>query len=211
MAWKAKGIDVSVNVSLKETMMMMKRIAIAVASLGFMMTAVPAAYADNTPAATPAPQAAAAVPGAQANLKIGVVDMREVIDNSPQMKAAADNLRKEFKPRQDKIVAAQQALQKDQDKLKRDGSVMSQSDADALQAQITTEGRDLQRMQEDYMQDLRTAQQTAMQSFLTSVDAVVQKMTKQNNYDLILRRDTVAYASPRVDITQQVIAALNQK
>lgn len=193
--------------------MMMKRVAIAVASLG-LMTAVPAAFADNTPApATPAvaPQVTAAVPNAEANLKIGVVDMRMVIDNSPQMKAAANNLRSEFKPRQDKIIAAQQALQKDQDKLKRDGAVMSQSDATALQAQITTEGRDLQRMQEDYMQDLRTAQQTAMQSFLTSVDAIVQKITAQNSYDLILRRDTVAYASPRTDITQQVIAALNSK
>ncbi len=185
----------------------MKRVAIAVASLGLMLS-VPAAFADNAPAQ---PQAAAAVPGSETNLKIAVVDMRMVIDNSPQMKAAADSLRKEFKPRQDKIVAAQQALQKDQDKLKRDGSVMSQSDSDALQAQIGTESRDLQRMQEDYMQDLRTAQQTAMQSFLTSVDAVVQKMTQKNGYDLILRRDTVAYASPRTDITQQVIAALNQK
>jgi outer membrane protein len=193
--------------------MMMKRVAIAVASLG-LMTAVSTAFADNTPApATPAvaPQATAAVPNAEANLKIGVVDMRMVIDNSPQMKAAANNLRSEFKPRQDKIIAAQQALQKDQDKLKRDGAVMSQSDATALQAQITTEGRDLQRMQEDYMQDLRTAQQTAMQSFLTSVDAIVQKITTQNGYDLILRRDTVAYASPRTDITQQVIASLNSK
>lgn len=189
----------------------MKRLAIAVASLG-LMTAVPAAFADNAPAApAAAPQTTAAAPGAEANLKIGVVDMRVVIDNSPQMKAAANNLRAEFKPRQDKIIAAQQAFQKDQDKLKRDGSVMSQTDLTALQAQITSEGRDLQRMQEDYMQDLRTAQQTAMQSFLTSVDAIVQKITTQDGYDLILRRDTVAYASPRTDITQEVIAALNNK
>lgn len=195
----------------------MKRVAIAVASLG-LMTAVPAAFAANAPATPTTPtvpavtaQTTVASPNAEANLKIGVVDMRMVIDNSPQMKAAANSLRAEFKPRQDKIIAAQQALQKDQDKLKRDGAVMSQNDATALQAQITTEGRDLQRMQEDYMQDLRTAQQTAMQSFLTSVDAIVQKITTQDGYDLILRRDTVAYASPRTDITQEVIAALNKK
>lgn len=191
---------------------MMKRIATTLASLT-LISAVPAVWAANTPATTPAAPATAAAPapGSEANLRIGVVDIRAVIDNSPQMKAAADKLRTEFKPRQDKIIAAQNQLQKDQDKLKRDGTVMSQSDADALQAQITTESRDLQRMQEDYMQDLRSAQQTAMQNFLSSVDAVVQKMTAQNNYDLILRRDTVAFASPRVDITQQVIAAMNNK
>lgn len=195
----------------------MKRIAIAVASFT-LMSAASAVWADNAPtittAATATPAAAsvsAVTPGSQANLRIGVVDIRAVIDNSPQMKAAADKLRTEFKPRQDKIIAAQNQLQKDQDKLKRDGAVMSQSDADDLQAQVTTESRDLQRMQEDYMQDLHTAQQTAMQNFLSSVDAVVQKMTQQNNYDLILRRDTVAFASPRVDITQQVIAAMNKK
>lgn len=188
--------------------MKMKRVAIAVASLGLMMSVLPAAYAAD---ATPATPAAVVAVNPESNLKVGVVDLRSVIDSSPQMKAAADDLRKQFKPRQDKILAAQQNLQKDQDKLKRDGSVMSQSDADALQSQITTEGRDLQRMQEDYMQDLRTAQQEAMAKFLASVDSVVQKITTQQGFDLILRRDTVAYASPRVDITQQVIAALNKK
>jgi outer membrane protein len=148
--------------------------------------------------------------GNETHLMIGVLDLATVLQSSSQAKAAGEQLKKEFKPRQDSIVAAQQQLQKDQDKYKRDGTVMSQSEAMTLQDKITREQRDLQQKQENYMQDLRTAQSAAMQKVLAQVERVVQKIAKDGKYDLILQKNSVAFNSDRVDITPQVIQQMKK-
>lgn len=179
----------------------MKKVAIAaVAAAGLLLgtATFAASKADSNVTASTA----------SSNLVIGVIDLSDVLKSSPQMKSAADKLKKEFKPRQEKIKNAQAQLASDQEKLKRNGSVMSQSDLQGMQTKVADEQRDLQRMQEDYMQDLQTAQQQAMQSVLQNIDNIVQSIATKGHYDLILQRNTVAFASPRVDITNQVIAQL---
>ena len=181
----------------------MKKIAItAVTTAGLLLgTATFAASKtnDNTSTAT-----------TSSNLVIGVIDLSDVLKSSPQMKAAAGKLKKEFKPRQEKIKNEQKELAGNQEKLKRNSSVMSQSDLQGLQTKVADERRDLQRMQEDYMQDLQTAQQQAMQTVLKRIDGIVQNIATKGNYDLILQRNTIAFASPRVDITNQVIKQLDK-
>jgi len=173
----------------------MKKFAIAVATASLLFGTASFAASASTQTAS----------GASSNLVIGVIDLGEVLKNSPQMKLAADQLKKEFKPRQEKIIKVRNQFQKDQEKLKRDASVMSQADLQSLQAKGSDENRDLQRMQEDYMQDLQSAQQQSMQKVLQKIDGIVQKIATDGHYDLILQRNTVAFASPRIDITQDVI------
>lgn len=178
-------------------MAVMKKLAIALTST-MLMGSVALANAAPAAAVTPATSA-------EPNLTVGVIDLAAVLQQSSQAKAAGEQLKSQFQPRQKKIIAAQQQLQNDQDKLKRDGSVMSAADAQALQDKIAAEGRDLQQMQEDYMQDLRAAQSQAMQKVLSQIDQIVQKIAAQGHYDLIMQKNSVAFSSPRVDITNQVI------
>ncbi len=176
-------------------MAVMKKLAIAL-STTVLMGALTIARAE-TPATAPV-----------ATVAVGVIDLTQVLQHSTQAKAAGDQLKKQFKPRQQKILDAQKVLQEDQDKLKRDASVISAADAQALQTKISAEGRDLQQMQDNYMQDLRAAQSQAMQQVLSQIDKIVQKIATQNHYDLVLQKNSVAYSSPRVDVTQQVIDAM---
>ncbi len=172
----------------------MKKVAAIIASAGLLVgTALFAAQ----PAANNA-----------GNINIGVVDLSQVLKNSPQMKSAAEKLKKEFKPRQEKILSAQKTFQADQAKLKRNGSVMSESELEDAKNKLSDEGRDLQRMQEDYQQDIQTAQQQAMQGVLAQIDKIVQNIASKDHYDVIFQRNGVAYASSRVDITAEVIKAL---
>ena len=168
----------------------MKKLSTFIASI-FLASGV--AYAADTSA--PAPS----------NITIGVINIDQILSQTPQAKSAAEQLKKTFQPRQQKIVATQKALQDDEAKLKRDGTVMSSSDMQALQSKISMENRDLQQMQDDYVQDIRTAQSQAMQKVLTQVGEVVQKIAKQGNYDVIIQKNAVPFNSARVDITPEVI------
>lgn len=181
-------------------MAVMKKLAIALGTTFLLGSVAIAQAAPSTVTTTPAV--------ANASLNIGVIDLAAVLQQSSDAKAAGEQLKKQFQPRQQKIVDEQNQLQKDQDQLRRNGSVMSSSDLQTLQTKIGTESRDLQQMQQNYMQDLRTAQSQAMQKVLAQVDSIVQNVAKKNNFDLIIQKNAVAYSSSRVDVTDQVIAAM---
>lgn len=171
--------------------------------LGAALVAVGAtAFAADT---TPAPAPAAAVDG---SVKIGVLDVGKVLQESPQVKVAVDKLKAKFKERQDKIASAQKQLAADQEKLKRDKAVMKQADADDLQMKVLDEQRELQSMQEEYVRAARLAQNQVMGATLKQIDAIVKDISNKKHYDLILQRDNVAYASDKVDITPEVMVQL---
>ena len=161
--------------------------AIVVLTLGMAMTVVHAA-----------PQ----------SYKVGVVDVGKILQQDPQMQQMNKKLQERFKTIQDKIEAAAKQLQSDQEKLKRDTAILSQVKAADLKEKIVREERDLARMKQDFYQDARSAQNQAMKTILDSVKAIVEKIAKSDNYDLVLQRNNVAFASDRVDITEKVIAKL---
>ncbi len=187
----------------KLTLALMGTLAIGLASTTF--------AADNA-AAAPAANAAAAAPASvAASPRIGVIELGAVLKADPQMQQLKAQLEAQFKPRMDKIVALQNTLKADSDKMSRNGSVMSDADKQKLASKIEQEQRDLSRMQQDYFQDAKTAQNDAMTKVLKNVDAVVAQIAKQQNLDLIFQRENVAYHSDRVDITQAVINQMKQQ
>lgn len=140
--------------------------------------------------------------------KIAVMDFPKILKNSPQMDALSNKLKKEFKPRQDKIIALQKTMETDQSKLKRDASVMSEKDMLSLREKIANNQRDLRRLEEDYLADARASQKKAMGQIVQKVNKLVKKVAEQGNYDLILQKEYVAFASGKIDITDEVIKEL---
>lgn len=159
----------------------------------------------------PAPAAAVAAPSATASVavpRIGVIELGQVLKADPEMQALKSKLEAQFKPRIEKMKTLQTALKADTDKMSRNAAVLSQADKDALNEKIAREQRDLSRMQQDYYQDAKVAQNDAMSKVLKRIDDVVAKVAKAQNLDLIFQRENVAYHSARVDITQAVIAQM---
>lgn len=140
--------------------------------------------------------------------KIGVLDLAQVLQNSPQMDKVSKDLEKKFKPRQEKIERLVKEVKEGEAKLKRDASVMSKSEVAKLKESLISSDRDLRRLQEDYMTDAREAQKVAMDKVLKQVNDIVQGIAEKGNFDLILQRSNVAFASKRVEITSEVIKQL---
>ena len=187
----------------------MKKLTLALMATLAMGLAATTFAADNKAAPAPVNTAPAAAANTVTSApRIGVIELGEVLKADPQMQALKKQLEAQFKPRMDKMTALQASLKSDSDKMSRDASVMSAADKTALNDKIGREQRDLTRMQQDYFQDAKTAQNEAMSKVLKRVDDVVAKVAKQQNLDLIFQRENVAYHSARVDITQAVIAQM---
>jgi len=143
------------------------------------------------------------------SLKIGVIDLREIMQKSPQVKTMVSKLKSQFKPRQDKIVALQKKLDEDLNKLKRDSAVMKKAEKAKVRDRVMTARRDLQQMEQNYQQDLRMAQGQAMDKFYKKVSAAVKTVAKRDGYDLVMQKGAVPYASDRALITEKVLKELS--
>lgn len=147
-----------------------------------------------------------------ADVKIGIVDVRDVLQKAPQMAAISADIQKQFKPREAKIVAAEKELQAKMAKLKRDGSlVMSEDERAQLQNKVISEKATLSGMIASFQQDLNNAQNKAMQNLMTQINTIITKIGADGKYTMIVVRDATAYFDKALDITPQVIQQLGKK
>lgn len=151
----------------------------------------------------------AAIPGAAnaQNLKIGVINVARLLEQAPQSKVVTDKLQKEFEPRQQSILALRQKLQTQQDTFTRDQAVMGEEERVNLERQIRDGQRDLQRTENEYLEDLNARRNEELGKLQREVLQRVQAYASAQKYDLVVA-DAI-YFSSAVDITAAVIAALN--
>lgn len=141
--------------------------------------------------------------------KIGVIDMRTIVSTAPQAKEAMEKLKKEFKAREDKIVASEKALKEKAEKLQRNAAVMSDAEKLKLEKDVVTGQRDLQRLQTEFREDAATRQQEEMKKIIDKINLVVEDVAKKDKYDLVIHKDAVPFSSKTVDLTDRVMKAIS--
>lgn len=141
--------------------------------------------------------------------KIGVVDLQKIMQQSSQLKTIQENLEKQFKPRQDKLIAAETALKAEMEKFKRDSAILSATQKKEIEKKIVSTQQQFERDGQQYQQELSTAQNEAMEGLYTKVRAAISKTAKDEKYDLIIQKDAVPYSTAELDVTDKVIKAIN--
>lgn len=144
-----------------------------------------------------------------ADSKIGVVDLQKIMQTSSQMKTIQEKLEKEFKPRRDKLVAAETSLKSEMEKFKRDGAILSQTQKKDLERKILAAQQQFERDGQQYQQELSTAHNEAMEGLYTKVRAAISKIAKDEKYDLIVQKDAAPFSATTLDVTDKVAKAIN--
>lgn len=145
-----------------------------------------------------------------AELKIGFVNAAQVLEEAPQADDARKRLEKEFAPRDKTLVKSQKAVRKLEEKLTRDGAIMSESERRKLERDIISKKRDLKRSQEEFREDLNIRRNEAFDKLRRRVFEVITDISKKEKYDLVVS-DGVVYADKRIDMTEKVVARLQQE
>ena len=92
-------------------------------------------------------------------------------------------------------------------RFEKDAPTMSEVERVRRQRDLVDQDRELQRKRREYQEDLNQRKNEELSSLLDRVGRVVKQISEQDKYDLIMQE--AMYASPRVDITDKVIKALN--
>lgn len=156
-------------------------------------------------------QAADAV-STPAQIKIAVVNVQQVLQQSPRVADVSKKLEGEFKNRQAKIGEEQKTLQDMMDKFKKESPTMSQKDKDSMQKKITADRSNLVAKVVAYQQDLQKEQNKVMQNILSDLNGIVTTIAKAQNYALVLDSQAVIYPTgTNNDITTDVAKQFNDK
>ncbi|MFI4865724.1 MAG: OmpH family outer membrane protein [Steroidobacterales bacterium] len=153
--------------------------------------------------------AAAATP-AWADLKIGVVNYAKLMQESPQAKAAQDALRAEFAGKQKDLQTQQQSLKTKEDSLQRDSATMSSDQRTTAERELRDGNRELQLKVQQYQDDFNARQNEELSKLQKTLVEEVQTFAQAQKFDLVLA-DGVIFASPVLDVTPQVLSALQAR
>ncbi|MEE9412392.1 MAG: OmpH family outer membrane protein [Methylococcales bacterium] len=141
-------------------------------------------------------------------MKIGFVNVPRILEGAPQAAQAKKDLEREFAPRDKKLVAMQKQLQKLEEKMLKDGDVMSQSEQQKMEREAISLKRDAKRAQEEFREDFNIRRNEELSKLQKVVFEAIQSLAKEKNFDLLVT-DGVVFASKRVDVTAEIEAKLN--
>jgi outer membrane protein len=141
---------------------------------------------------------------------IAVIDPTRIVEQSPQYEAARAQLQKEVSDREQKLVEQQKQIVELQQRLDRDGALMSEGEIQRLQSDIRNRERKAKYAQAEFREDFSLRQNELRAKLAKQVEEVVAELARDENIDLILSEGLV-YVSKRMDISEKVIERLKEK
>ena len=138
-------------------------------------------------------------------LRVGYVDMKQVLDNAPQVLAGREKLDLEFRPRNETIEFQDRQAQAMDDRL-QSGDLTEDARA-RLERELREMRRNVNRQKEDLRDELSFRRTEEVQKLEDQINMAVQEIARNNGYDLILS-SPVLYADPALDITQLILDQL---
>ena len=146
---------------------------------------------------------------ASAENRIAFVEVSRLLQEAPQVQQVRDRIKAEFARRDDELVAQQKQLKQLEDKLSRDGAVMSEAEAGRLERDIISRRRKLKNEQTAFQEDLALRQNEELGKLRKVIAEVIVEVARKEKLDLVLESGVV-WASDRANITDQVLQRLRK-
>lgn len=140
-------------------------------------------------------------------LRIGVVNVERVFREAAPAKAATVRIEQEFSRREKELRDMAARLKTKADDFDKNAHVFSESDRLKRQRELGELDKELQRKQREFREDLSQKRNEEIAGMQERVIKIIRQIGEAEKFDLILQE--AIFVSPRVDITDRVIKALN--
>jgi len=149
----------------------------------------------------------AAAPAMAQEARIAAVNSERILRDSQPAKAAQVKLEQEFSKRDRELQDMAQKIKAMADKLDKDTAVLADADRQRRQREVADLDREFQRKQREFREDLNQRRNEELAQVLERANRVIRQLAEQRKYDLIVQE--AVYVNPRIDITDDVMKALN--
>ncbi|HET9679528.1 MAG TPA: OmpH family outer membrane protein [Gammaproteobacteria bacterium] len=140
-------------------------------------------------------------------VEVAAVNMPELLQKAPQTAEIREKLKTEFASDEDALKAKQEELRALQEKFSKDAETMSDEEKKAMQKQFVELRADFTKLYQTYQQKMGKRQQEELSQFQSVILREVQAYARDEGYDIVVSQG-VLYASPAVDITDEVLERL---
>ena len=147
---------------------------------------------------------------ASAETKIGFVDFQKLLEDAPQTKTAMQALENEFAPRRRELLTLQNDLKARDEKLQKEGAVMSEADRAKAEKTLRDQQREFSRKAGEFQDDAGTRKNEEIGKVQRYLVSEIRTYATAQGYDLVLG-EGVFFAKGPLDITANVLAVLATK
>ena len=147
---------------------------------------------------------------ASAEAKIGVVNFQKLLEEAPQTKTIMQALENEFAPRRRELLSMQNDLKARDEKLQKEGAVMSEADRAKAEKTLRDAQREFSRKAGEFQDDASTRRNEELGKVQKYLVTEIQAFSASQNYDLVIG-EGVFYAKSPLDMTAAVLALLATK
>jgi outer membrane protein len=142
------------------------------------------------------------------DLRIGYVNMKEVLDNAPQVVTGRDKLDLEFRPRNNAIEREEQRAEALEQRLALGD--LTTDERNRYERDLRELRRSIDRQREDLRDELSFRRTEEVQRLEDQINLAVQEIAESYGYDLVLS-SPVVYANPALDITSLILDRLQEE
>jgi len=142
--------------------------------------------------------------------RIAFVSTERILRDSVPAVRAQKKLESEFEKRRQELARMQESLKRAQDELERNAITMSESQRRAKEQDFAALSRDFQRREREFREDANQRRNEELGQVIDQANRVIRQIAEQEKYDIIFQ-EMPAYVSPRIDITDKVMKALEAK
>jgi outer membrane protein len=147
---------------------------------------------------------------ASAEIKIGYVNFQKLLEDAPQTKTAMQSLENEFAPRRRELLTMQNDLKARDEKLQKEGAVMSEADRAKAEKTLRDGQREFSRKAGEFQDDASTRRNEEIGKVQRYLVSEIQTYANAQGFDLVLG-EGVFFAKGPLDITANVLAVLATK
>lgn len=148
--------------------------------------------------------AASAIP-AHAETKIAYVDIQRALNECTAGKKAAATIRSEAEQAQARLKREQAGVQALKDELDKKGMLMAPDQRQRLADQLTAKMRSFRDDVQNARAELQQRDHELTGAIVADLATVVRQLGEKNGYTLVMEKNSLLWAVPSDDITNQVI------
>jgi len=144
---------------------------------------------------------------AQSEGRVGYVNLERILRDSAPAMRAQKKLELEFAKRDQELGKLADQLKRLQDTLEKNAVTMSESERTKRDREFADLNREFQRKQREAREDFNQRRNEELSGVIERANRAVKQIAEAEKYDVIFQE--AVWASPRIDITDKVIKALD--
>jgi outer membrane protein len=139
--------------------------------------------------------------------KFGFVNTERILRDAVPAQRAQKKIEVEFQKRDQELAKIAEQLKRMQDDIDKNSVTMGETQRRNREREFADLNRDFQRKQREFREDLNQRRNEELAQVVELANRVIRQIAEQEKFDIIFQ--DVVYYSPRIDITDKVIKALD--